>query len=213
MKTLEFRAPSLGDRASHQSPARVWDAQLATQGRDARLPEWTRRPEGQPSYDSVVIRGTGIGATTLAVRLARSEEFAGRVVLAGPRTQPSPRLVGGCTLRARALDYVALALGRPRQALIDELYGSEATARRAATFRQVALVARDAGSQATLGRQGTWSRSARESPLDAVAFGIRNGNLKSLLDRAVPTTSASRELTRCPSRTQSAGSLPLAPNP
>ena len=72
------------------------------QGRDAALPSWIRAgaiPEERPRYDSVVIRGNGVGAMTLAGRLARSRSFAGKVVVAAPKPVESRKLVNGCTLR------------------------------------------------------------------------------------------------------------------
>ena len=41
----------------------------------------------RPYYDSVVIAGAGFTASMMAARLARSEQFHGKVVLAGPRTE------------------------------------------------------------------------------------------------------------------------------
>ena len=43
----------------------------------------------RPYYDSVVIAGAGLTATVMAARLARSEQFHGKVVMAGPRSEES----------------------------------------------------------------------------------------------------------------------------
>ena len=91
-------------------------------GRDAQLPHWideATAPE-RPGYDSAVVRGNGVGALVFAARLARSASFAGRVVLAGPAVKQDRRLIGGLTLRSRALDYYSAAYGRSRRSLLFE---------------------------------------------------------------------------------------------
>jgi hypothetical protein len=77
----------------------------------------------RPYYDSVVIAGAGLTATVMAARLARSEQFHGKVVLAGPRSEESRRLKDGATLRGHGADYMCYALGVPQYALVDALYG------------------------------------------------------------------------------------------
>src|SRR5581483_4170974 len=57
----------------------------------------------RPVYDSVVIAGgKGITAYTLAARLARSPEFAGRVVVAGPPVEETRQLRNGVSMRGTA---------------------------------------------------------------------------------------------------------------
>ena len=77
----------------------------------------------RPYYDSVVIAGAGFTATIMAARLARSEQFHGKVVLAGPRTEESRRLKDGATLRGHGTDLICYALGVPQCAYVDALYG------------------------------------------------------------------------------------------
>ena len=77
----------------------------------------------RPYYDSVVIAGAGLTATVMAARLARSEQFHGKVVLAGPRSEESRRLKDGATLRGHGADYMCYALGVPHYAFVDALYG------------------------------------------------------------------------------------------
>lgn len=108
-------------------------------GRDAELPEWLRtggeRPQSKPRHDSVVVSGTGIGGLVLAGRLARSPAFAGKVTLAGPPVAESRRLIGGVTLRARALDYFAVALGTTLEQLTAAMFeGREREAETRAQF-------------------------------------------------------------------------------
>src|SRR5438552_6446049 len=71
-------------------------------------------PRGaKPLYDSVVVvGGHGITSHTFAARLARSPEFAGRVVLAGPSPVEDRRLKAGVSLRGSACDFLAYALDR-----------------------------------------------------------------------------------------------------
>ncbi len=187
MKILEFRSSAPPDAlAGGSAEAPAWSAERALGGRDVELPAWLAQPpERGPRFDSVVVRGSGIGALTTAARLARSEHFAGRVTVAGPKLEATPRLIGGCTLRVRALDYVALALGRARLDLVNELYGDEETAHAAATFRQRAVYVHDKDAAARLGRSGTWMQASSHALEHAVAFGIRNGNLRGILERAV----------------------------
>lgn len=94
-------------------------------GRDVRLPRWLGRPPA-PRYDSIVICGNGIGGLCVAARLAQSDAFAGRVVLAAPPIVESRRLIGGVTLRARAVDYYALALECQPDDVVFALYGEGA---------------------------------------------------------------------------------------
>ncbi|MEM1246257.1 MAG: hypothetical protein AAGK22_07785 [Acidobacteriota bacterium] len=127
-----------------------------------------------------MVRGSGLGAMACAARLARSEALAGRTVLAGPRADTTARLLGGCTLRARALDYFALAFGTTRMELVDDLFGPRAEG--AATYRQLASSVALRGEGFRLGRLGEWIRAEHESPVFALAFGLRNAHLKSRLE-------------------------------
>ncbi|WP_155948372.1 hypothetical protein [Mycobacterium sp. URHB0044] len=71
----------------------------------------------------MVIAGAGLTASVMAARLARSERFHGKVVLAGPRSEESRRLKDGATLRGHGADYICYALGVPQCAFVDSLYG------------------------------------------------------------------------------------------
>ena len=59
----------------------------ARRGRDAWLPRWLAGAPtpGAARFDAAVVRGNGVSALTCAARLARSEAFAGRVVVAAVR--------------------------------------------------------------------------------------------------------------------------------
>ena len=150
-------------------------------GRDAKLPNWLGadiRP-GRPKYDSVVVRGNGIGALVFAGRLARSAEFEGRVALAGPAVSPNRRLIGGLTLRCRALDYYSAALGIRHDELLGRLFAGSAA--RAATLRQLGsyCVADPTGGLSLL-RRGQWL-SSEQSDGRPLAYGVRNSHLASTL--------------------------------
>ena len=151
-------------------------------GRDAWLPPWLRdgaSQREQPRFDSVVIRGNGVGALVCAARLARSRSFAGRVVLAAPRPRASRRLINGCTLRARSLDYYAAGLGSTREALVEALFGAETP--RAETHQQLfSLCRRDGDGRFRLERMGAWMKE-RNGAAPVLAYGLRNSHLTATL--------------------------------
>ena len=151
-------------------------------GRDARLPRWLGRRPGREArrFDSVVIRGAGIGALICAARLARSDAFAGRVRIAAPRPRPGRRLVNGCTLRARTLDYAGAALGVPAETLADDLFGAER--HKASTWAQDFALAPPHPGALDLRGPTPWMEAEPGRPL---AYGLRNGHLVDRLARAV----------------------------
>src|SRR5579872_4103476 len=83
-------------------------------------------PRGaRPIYDSVVIvGGHGITSHTFAARLARSPEFAGNVVLAGPSPTEDRRLKAGVSLRGSACDFLAYALDRSTDEVVRQIGGT-----------------------------------------------------------------------------------------
>lgn len=93
----------------------------------------------RPYYDSVVIVGAGFSASLMAARLARSEQFHGKVVLAGPRTEESRRMKDGATLRGHGTDYICYALDVPQNAYVDALYGGIVDGRGIGTRNQVTM--------------------------------------------------------------------------
>lgn len=101
-------------------------------GRDGVLP--SGMPKGPVAYDSVVVNSNGIGAITFAARMARDPAFKGRVIVAAKPVAESRRLIDGCTLRARSVDYYAAALGTTREAVLAATYGPDW--RQAETDRQ-----------------------------------------------------------------------------
>jgi hypothetical protein len=93
----------------------------------------------RPYYDSVVVVGAGFTASVMAARLARSEQFHGRVVIAGPRTEESRRMKDGATLRGHGTDYICYALDVPHYAYVDALYGDIVDGRGVGTRNQVTM--------------------------------------------------------------------------
>jgi hypothetical protein len=83
-------------------------------------------PKGaKPVYDSVVVvGGHGITSHTFAARLARSPEFAGNVVLAGPAPVEDRRLKAGVSLRGAACDFLAYAVNRSTDEVVRTLGGT-----------------------------------------------------------------------------------------
>jgi hypothetical protein len=147
-------------------------------GRDAQLPSWFRArlgQEGRPRYDSIVVRGNGVGAMTLAGRLARSRALAGRVVVAAPRPEESRRLVNGCTLRARSVDYYAAAFATTRERVLETIFGPRWP--EAEAHRQYASVCtRRSDGSFRLENRKPWMDS-RDHGGRALAYGTRNGRL------------------------------------
>jgi hypothetical protein len=154
-------------------------------GLDAAIPAWAKGADPtseRPAFDSVVVCGNGIGASVLAARLARSESFAGRVVVAAPPVEESRQLVGGLTLRSRALDYYAAAFGSTRSVLLDLLFPDGAEP--ATTTHQMGSVfdlvkGGSAGALRPANAQA-WMRTTDHGgrPL---AYGIRNSHLAARL--------------------------------
>ena len=154
----------------------------AIAGRDADLPEWLvsgRQVAERPRYDSAVIIGNGINALSVAARLARSQSFAGRVVLVGRPGEQQRRLIGGLTLRARALDYFAACLGVSRGLILERLY--EGRHGEAASYAQkVARFTRREDGSYELGRIGEWMTRWRHQGR-VLAYGVRNSHLAGVL--------------------------------
>jgi hypothetical protein len=141
----------------------------------------------RPYYDSVVIAGAGFTATVMAARLARSEQFHGKVVLAGPRTEESRRLKDGATLRGHGTDLICYALGVPQCAYVDALYGDIVDGRGVGTRNLVGMARKAPSGSYEFGRiiayQG--GRTGYSRPL---FYGARNsrmqGAMYELMDRA-----------------------------
>lgn len=136
-----------------------------------KVAQFTRR-RGTPQYDSVVVAGNGIGALCFAARLARSEEFAGRVTVVAPPVEESRRLINGVSLRARAADYICAALGIGHDQLIAQMTGHAVG--RPICHRQTACMAfQDGKGDWRFSRLGTWQggKSGSDRP---IMYGARN---------------------------------------
>jgi hypothetical protein len=135
----------------------------------------------RPRYDSVVVRGNGIGALVFAARLGRSASLAGRVVLAGSPVAQDRRLIGGLTLRSRALDYYAAAFGQDRKTLLERLFGPQVL--RASTNRLLgAFCLRRWDGSFEILRPQAWL-SSEDCGGRPLAFGIRNSHLAGCLEQ------------------------------
>jgi hypothetical protein len=141
----------------------------------------------RPYYDSVVIAGAGLTATVMAARLARSEQFHGKVVLAGPRSEESRRLKDGATLRGHGADYMCYALDVPQYAFVDALYGGIVDGRGVGTRLLVNMSKKGRSGAYEFGRtfpaMGGYTGAARP-----VFYGVRNSRAQAamheLMDRA-----------------------------
>lgn len=150
-------------------------------GRDGRL---TPARKIAPAYDGIIINSHGIGAITLAARLAREPAFEGRVIVAAKPVQETRQLIDGCTLRARSIDYYAAAAGTNREDILHRVYGPDA--KEAETHRQMAGVARMTGGRAAFARVEAWMTNdgvKRDRTEGApLAYGVRNSRLMGALN-------------------------------
>lgn len=143
-------------------------------------------PAGRPVYDSVVIAGgKGITAWTLAARLARSPELAGKVVVAGPPVEESRLLRNGVSLRGAAADFICYALQCSQAELVAHIAGPQAAGQPVATRQTGAMARQGAGGRWTFTRPGTW-QGGRHGLGRPVMYGARNsrvaGSVRELLD-------------------------------
>jgi hypothetical protein len=157
MTTLEKTKPATAVPVS--DPITSSDMVYSLTDRDARrfdhIGKLVDRATGtgsRPYYDSVVIAGAGLTGSTMAARLARSEQFHGKVVLAGPRMEESRRLKDGATLRGHGTDYICYALGVPQYAFVDALYGDIIDGRGVGTQLLSAMVKKGASGAYEFGR-------------------------------------------------------------
>ncbi|MEB3371372.1 carbon-nitrogen hydrolase family protein [Saccharopolyspora mangrovi] len=153
-----------------------------------------------PYYDSVVIVGAGFTASVMAARLARSEQFHGKVVLAGPRAEESRRLKDGATLRGHGTDYLCYALGVPQYAFVDALYGDITDGRGVGTRLLSAMTRKGPSGAFEFGRNLPVMGGHRGAPRP-LFYGVRNSRAQAaiyeLMDRSgvieVPEAVKSRD--------------------
>ncbi|HEY4345304.1 MAG TPA: hypothetical protein VGN05_13220 [Parvibaculum sp.] len=151
-------------------------------GRDGVLPDG--RPKGPVAYDSIVVNSNGIGAITFAARMARDPAFHGSVTVAAKPVAESRRLIDGCTLRARSVDYYAAALGTTRKAVLAAIYGPDW--RQAETDHQRAALGTPFKGGVALGPCGVFMTSdkvkADRTAHQPLAYGVRNSRLMAALN-------------------------------
>jgi hypothetical protein len=132
----------------------------------------------------------------MAGRLARSARFAGAVKLVGRPVEETRKLAGGCTLRARTLEYFAAALGVERERVERELLDPGLAP--ACTRRQyAALLCGLPQKGLSVVRKTTFmdaqrKRRARSDDLP-LAFGIRNSRLLAVLQQLALEAGATLE--------------------
>lgn len=152
----------------------------ALQGGDIVRPSWLGKTGWveKPNFDSAVIYGSGIGALTCAGRLARSQTFKGKVTIAGNYPESKTKLINGCTLRARSLEYFSAALGVAPKTILGALFGDRVD--EAVTYRQEfgMFGANSSGEYHEVKRVPFMPEHADKRPY---AFGVRNSHLAKTL--------------------------------
>jgi len=140
----------------------------------------------RPYYDSVVIVGAGFSASVMAARLARSEQFHGKVVIAGPRTEESRRMKDGATLRGHGTDYICYALDVPQNAYVDALYGDIVDGRGIGTRNQFTMATKGPSGAYEFGRIASF-QGRKKGFARPLFYGARNsrmqGAIYELMDR------------------------------
>ena len=129
-------------------------------------------------YDSVVIAGgKGITAYTLAARLARSPEFAGRVVVAGPPVEETRQLRNGVSMRGTAADFISYALACPQATLIRQVIGPQAAGQPVASRQTAAMVRfNPVSGAASFSRVTNW-QGGRHGLDRPIMYGARNSRV------------------------------------
>jgi hypothetical protein len=205
MTTLDDTKPvatkSVSEPIKHNAAVYQWTERDAK--RNAHIGKLLDRavgPGSRPYYDSVVIVGAGFSASIMAARLARSERFHGKVVLAGPRAEESRRLKDGATLRGHGTDYICYALGVPQYAFVDALYGDIVDGRGVGTRLLSAMTKKSPTGSFEFGRMVPVMGGPTGAP-HPLFYGIRNsraqGAIHELMDRSgvieVPDAVKSRD--------------------
>jgi hypothetical protein len=143
-------------------------------------------PGGRPVYDSVVIAGgKGITAWALAARLARSEQFAGKVVVAGAPVAETRQLANGSSMRGLAADWLSYALQVPQAEFIRHLTGPGYAGQPVATRQLTTMARHGIGGRWEVGPAAAW-QGGRRGLGRPLMYGARNsriaGAIRELLD-------------------------------
>jgi hypothetical protein len=128
------------------------------------------------AYDSVVIAGNGIGASAFAARLARSPAYAGKVTVVAPAIVERRKLDNGVSVRARAVDFLAAAVGCTHDEFVSAMCG---TTTGATSIRQIAAMATQTDGVWRFTRPGVWQGG--RNPATPLVYGARNSRIASAL--------------------------------
>jgi len=132
---------------------------------------------GKPVYDSVVIAGgKGITAWTLAARLARSEQFAGKVVIAGDPVTETRQLVNGCSMRGLSADWLSYALNVPQAQFIRQIAGPNYAGQPVATKQLTTMARPGIGGRWSIGPVASW-QGGRRGLGRPLMYGGRNSRM------------------------------------
>jgi hypothetical protein len=170
----------------------------------------------RPVYDSVVIAGKGITAWTLAARLARSPEFAGRVVVAGPPVEETRQLRNGVSMRGTAADFISYALACPQATFIRQVIGPQAADEPVAIRQVTAMTTVDpVTNKASFSRPTTW-QGGRKGLDRPIMYGGRNSRIanavRELLDASGIVETDEVVTSRDDARALALGKRPLLVN-
>lgn len=143
---------------------------------------------GKPVYDSVVIAGgKGITAWTLAARLARSEQFAGKVVIAGEPVRETRQLANGCSLRGTSADWLSYALNVPQAQLIRQISGPNFAGQPVATKQLTAMARPGIDGRWQVGPAASW-QGGRRGVGRPVMYGGRNSRMANAIRELLDTS-------------------------
>ena len=143
---------------------------------------------GKPVYDSVVIAGgKGITAWTLAARLARSEQFAGKVVIAGDPVHETRQLVNGCSMRGLSADWLSYALNVPQAQLIRQISGPAFAGQPVATKQLTAMARPGIDGRWEVGPAASW-QGGRRGLGRPVMYGGRNSRMANAIRELLDAT-------------------------
>lgn len=173
MSTLARESIAL--RGSVKVEGFAGDAASRTLAATNRLVRRYVSKKSRPVYDSVVVAGGGIGALAFAARLARSDEFRGKVTVVAPPVKESRRLVPGVNLRGTGADYLCAALGCDHDTLL-KVIGASQSGKPSGTRITIGMTEQDASGAWQFTDPGCWEGGHLGND-SSLCYGIRNTRL------------------------------------